>query len=219
VLAESRQVDLFYDGVQISMMMKSRSTWDVLLLFSSWALIGLIVAVASGCNQGKPPRSPAAVQFKKEVQDAFERFVPPLVGPVSKGDKAGVLLILEQRFDESVRAGYPLDCIISILDRKGVTMASQPPMTAGKMNYSHYEAVKEAYKKKRIIHLVNYLQDGSRLYTIAAPLLKNGKAIGLLSLSYDSQELYRKYRMTDQDFLAIDFHRPTPNGTSTKQRE
>jgi len=186
--------------------MKKRFSQNVSLILAALALLGLWFSILYGCNPGTSPKSPSAVHFKQEVQGAFLKLSPPLVDPISRGEKANVLLIIEQWCKESLHARYFQECRISVLDGRGVMIVSRPATTADGMNYSRYEAVREAYRKKRKVHLVNYLQDGSRWYSIATPLLKKGKMVGLLSLSYDSRELHRIYGLTDQEFLALDFN-------------
>jgi hypothetical protein len=188
--------------MMIKLLSRNRSS-----LLACVVLALLLFMAGHGCSREKPLQNPLAARCKQEVQETSQQLSHRLIDAVSEGEKEKVLAFLGRRDDESTRTGDSLEYIITVLDCDGVMMASRPAPTAGGLNYSRYEAVKEAYKKKRTVHLINYLQDGSRWYSTAMPLIKNDHVVGLLVLSYDSQDAHRKYGLTDQGFQAIDFNR------------
>ena len=47
-------------------------------------LVLLLLALLGGCQPKEPPLSPAAVAFKKEVQDCLDRLCQGVMGDIAK---------------------------------------------------------------------------------------------------------------------------------------
>jgi hypothetical protein len=189
--------------------MKNRDP-KIIFRFTVITVIALCVMILSiiGCKPEKPPGSDPAAAFKKEVQDMSWKLAPQLIESVSKKDAKAVHAILEKTCNDSLREGKGLACGITVLDETGVTLTSLLPRAAStRVNYSRYKTVMQTLKTHKTAHSRLFLQDGSTIYAIGIPLIRDGRVIGLLGLNYNSREMNRKYGMTDQDFLALDFNR------------
>jgi hypothetical protein len=47
----------------------------------------LALVMGSGCQGAKPPPSPKAVTFSREVQSVINRIAPPMAGPITQEDR------------------------------------------------------------------------------------------------------------------------------------
>jgi hypothetical protein len=62
------------------------------------ALLLAALAFGPGCQEAKPPLSPKAAVFVKEVQAAINRIGPPLAQPVAQEDRTAVQKALVKAF-------------------------------------------------------------------------------------------------------------------------
>ncbi len=93
------------------------------------------------------------------------------------------------------------------MDRSGEGLASYPPKSGNNMkNYSSYDVVNKAINTKKIQQQRFYLQDGSELYIICAPLLRNGNLIGLVAIAVNSEDAATKWDLTEKEFLVLNFN-------------
>jgi len=154
-----------------------------------------------------PAPSSAAVAFKKEVRDNIEKLSPPFAEALQKGNGKQVETALMQTCAEADRTGTPFSCCIAILDKNGISITSTSPRKSSqRIDYSHYESIKKSLREKRIIHTRLFLQDGTKVYVISSPLLKDGTLHGLLVLGYFSTEVQRHWGLTEAEFLEINFN-------------
>ena len=52
-----------------------------------------------------------------------------------------------------------------------------------------------------------FLQDGSQVYIICVPILQDDKVLGILAVAVGAEEAKKRWDMTAEEFLAIDFNR------------
>jgi hypothetical protein len=168
----------------------------------------LLAAFCSGCDIRESGQSDATLSFKKEVKETRDALVPSLIEPVANRDPRTVRLILDRQCDLAKESGRPFACGITVLDLHGITFASVTPGEAmRRLNYSRYEVVMQALKDNKIITTKLYLQDGTTLDVVGIPLARNGKAQGLLVLTFDAGELKSRVGITEQEFLKVDLNR------------
>jgi hypothetical protein len=168
----------------------------------------LLAAVFSGCALPESGQSEACLSFKKEVKETRDALVSSLIDAVTNRDPRTVKLILEKQCALAREKGRPFACGITVLDLHGITLASVTPGEAiGRLNYSRYEVVMQTLKDNRIVTTKLYLQDGTTLYVVGIPLSRNGKAQGLLVLTFDAGELKNRVGITEKEFLKVDLNR------------
>jgi hypothetical protein len=64
----------------------------------------------------------------------------------------------------------------------------------------------KAIKSKKIQQQRFFLQDGSVLYLVCAPLIREDTLIGLVAIAISSVEAEKKWGLQEKEFLAIDFN-------------
>jgi hypothetical protein len=168
----------------------------------------LLTAFFSACSTPESGQSDAILSFKKEVKETTDALVAPLMEPVTKRDPHAIKLILERECALARENGRPFACGITVLDLHGITLGSVTPSDAiRRLNYSRYEAVTQALKDRKIVTAKLYLQDGTTLDVVGIPLAGNGKAQGLLVLTFDAGELKSRVGISEQEFLKLDLNR------------
>ena len=75
-----------------------------------------------------------------------------------------------------------------------------------RLDYSRYEVVMKALKERKIVKAKLYLQDHSTLYTVVIPLVRQGEALGLLVLAFDTADLGDRLGLTEEEFLRVDLN-------------
>ncbi|HOD34827.1 MAG TPA: hypothetical protein PLR20_03135 [Syntrophales bacterium] len=159
------------------------------------------------CNPS-PSHSKAAVAFKKEVRDNIEKLSPPFAEALHKGDHKALESALTRACIEAEEQGKPFSCGIAILDKNGVSMTSTSPRKPSRgIDYSHYESITKTLREKRIVRVRLFLQDGTKIYAVSSPLMRDGRLVGLLVLGYFSTEVQRNWGLTEAEFLELDFNR------------
>jgi hypothetical protein len=74
-------------------------------------------------------------------------------------------------------------------------------------DFSKYDFVKKAFKKKKIVQERLYLQDHSELLIICVPLVQQKKIIGAIVLGFNPTEVKKDYGLNIEQFLALDFNK------------
>jgi hypothetical protein len=74
------------------------------------------------------------------------------------------------------------------------------------LNFSGYGFFEQVLKTRKISQQRFFLQDGSKIYIIAVPLLHEGQMVGVVGLSLDATEAFHRWDLTDKEFLALDFN-------------
>ena len=178
---------------------------DICGVFLPCSFLILFLSLSS-CQPAHPP-SNAAVAFKKEVRDNIEKLSPLFADALQKRNEKHVETALTQACAEADRAGSPFSCGIAILDKNGISITSTSPRKSSqRIDYSHYESITKSLREKRIVHTRLFLQDGTKVFVISSPLVKDGKVLGLLVLGYFSTEVQRNWGLTEAEFLEINFN-------------
>ena len=188
--------------------MESRYHKKMLEFNRLWFILPiLLLGLNWGCQAKEPPLSPAAASFKHEVKECIGRLVQPLMEPVLKNDTAAINAALEKTEPEAIKLCRMCPFRIGVMDKNGDTLAVYPPIKAPHLDFYNYEVVKQALKNRKIAHQRLFLQDGSGLYVISVPLLREGQVIGILAIALSAAESQNRWGLTEKEFLALDFNR------------
>ena len=176
--------------------------------FRLWVvLLILLLGFSYGCQTKEPPLSPAAARFKQEVKECIGLVVKPLIGPLSKRDAAGIHTALKKTEPENLKLCVRCPFRMGVMDMYGNSLALYPPRKNTTLDFYRYEVVQQALRDHKIGQQRLYLQDGSRLYVICVPILKNDKVLGLLAIALSAADAKNKWGLTEKEFMAIDFNR------------
>jgi hypothetical protein len=148
--------------------------------------------------------SAGAQEFKKEVKDCIKKLVDPLQDPLARRDIAAINETLKQVEPEAIKLCRMCPFRFGVLDREGDTLAVYPPKDDA-ANFSNYELVVQTLKNRRTGQRRFFLQDGSQIYIICVPLFKGDQVQGLLALAVNAEEAGKRWQMSAEEFLAIDF--------------
>ncbi len=181
---------------------RRRGLW--LPLISAAVLLGWAAALA-GCQAKEPPLTPAAAAFKKEVKGSIDRLSKALLEPVRKGDQEAITQALKQHTPETIKMCRMCPFVVAVLGLDGAVLAVYPEKRHDKY-YSDYKAVQQALKDCQICQSRFFLPDGSQLYVICAPLTLGVHQQGLIVLTAHSDEVKKRYNISEKEFFAIDFN-------------
>jgi hypothetical protein len=173
--------------------------WPVLLVSA--------VILLFGCQVREAPLSPGAATFRQELKSCLTNLSATLIEPVAKRDLAGIRVALEKAESPAVKLCRLCPFEIGVTDPSGATLAAYPVKGDGKgKDYSNYELVKKAISSKKVQQQRFFLQDGSELYLVCAPLVRDDKLIGLVAIAISSEEASKRWGLKEKEFLAIDFN-------------
>jgi hypothetical protein len=170
-----------------------------------WTVLVIVVLLLLGCQAKEPPLSPAAASFKKEVKHCLAGLANPLAEPVYKKDLPGIAAALEKLEPQAVKLCRMCPFSIGVLNRSGETLAVHPPRKTA-ANFSSYDLIIKAINTKKIQQQRFFLQNGSELYIICAPIIREDTVIGLVAIAINSEEAERRWGLTEKEFLALDFN-------------
>ena len=173
--------------------------WPVLLLGA--------VILLFGCQAREAPLSPGAATFKQELKSCFDNLTASLMEPVTSKDQAGIRDALEKVESPAVKLCRLCPFDIVVLNPSGETLAAFPVKADAKAkNFSNYELVIKAINSKKIQQQQLFLQDGSKLYLVCAPLLRDNTVIGLVAIAISSEDAAKKWDLNEKEFLSLDFN-------------
>lgn len=173
----------------------------------SWlALLGVLVAVFA-CQSQEPPLHSGTAEFKKEVKDCITTLQTHIVQPLFQKDLPALNEALKYAEPQAVKLCRMCPFRIGVLNQEGVTLVVHPPKENAIGNFSSYEVVIQALKSRRTAQQRLFLQDGSQVYIICAPIFREDQVLGLLVLAVSADEAKKRWDMTAEEFLAIDFNR------------
>ena len=167
----------------------------------------LALALIASCTPSAP--GPASESFRKEVLAARDSLAPALMDAVASREPRLAKNILDQKCALAKEDGSPFACGITILDHHGITLASAtlaPGEPIRRLDYSRYEVVMTALKERKVVKARLFLQDGTKLYVVAIPLVRNEEAIGLLGLAFDASDLRDRFNLTEDEFMRVDLN-------------
>jgi hypothetical protein len=170
-------------------------------------LLASAVILLFGCQTREAPLSPGAATFKQEIKSCLTNLSVALLEPVAKRDLAEIKAALEKAESPAVKLCRLCPFEIGVTDAFGATLAAYPVRGDGKgKDYSNYELVKKTITSKKIQQQRFFLQDGSELYLVCAPLIREDKLLGLVAIAISSEEASKRWGLTEKEFLAIDFN-------------
>ncbi|MDD2901020.1 MAG: hypothetical protein PHU44_01125 [Syntrophales bacterium] len=176
--------------------------------FRLWVVfLILLLGCSYGCQTKEPPLSPAAARFKQEVKECIDLVTKALLGPLAKGDAAGIHAALKKTEPENLKLCVRCPFRMGVMDVHGNSLAIYPPKKNTNLDFYRYEVVQQVLKDRKIAQQRLYLQDGSGLYVICVPLLKNNEVLGILAIALSASEARNKWGLTEKEFLALDFNR------------
>ncbi len=167
-----------------------------------WLLLVGAVLLLFACQS--PPLSPAD-RFKKEVKSILDKLCTTLVEPVSKSDMHGIETVLSEIEPLAVELCRMCPFQVGVLNEHGKILAVHPP-TGRNNNFSNYDLVIKTISSKQIQQQSFFLQDGSALYIICAPILRQGKVIGLTAIAINAEEAKSRWGLTEKEFMALNFN-------------
>jgi hypothetical protein len=163
--------------------------------------------VLCGCQAKESPVSPAAATFKQEIKNCLDNLSAALKGPIANKDLAGITAALEKVESPAVKLCRLCPFQIGVLNQSGEALAVYPPKRDDKgRNFSNYELIIKSINSKKIQQQRFFLQDGSKLYIICAPLIREDAVIGLIAIAIDSEDAHKKWGLNEKDFLSLDFN-------------
>lgn len=179
--------------------------------FRSRVHLGLALLVATmvfcGCQAKQPPLSPAAAAFKQEIKNCLVNLSTALIEPVAKKDMAAINAALSKIESPAVKLCTLCPFQIGVLNQYGEGLAAYPPKSGNNArNYSRYDLIAKAIKSKKIHQQRFFLQDGSGLYLICAPIVRADNVIGLVVIAVNSEDATKRWGLTEKDFLALNFN-------------
>ena len=171
-------------------------------------LVLAALALGSGCQEKKPPMSPKAAAFAKEVQAVIDRVARPLIEPVSRDDKEGTQKALKKAFSVCAEACEGLFYNVLILDQEGVLSAVYPPAEVKSLQFANYKAVQKAFTEKKPNQAILYLPNGTPLEIVFVPLIRQDKVEGILALGFEGNLVRDKRGLGTEEFLNLDLRAP-----------
>ena len=171
------------------------------------ALLLVLLLVFWGCQAKEPSLSPGEASFKKEVQELIEKLSPPLLEPVSRGSAAAINVAFQTFFSDPKNEPKLCPFKIVVTDKTGVTLGKYPVEKGFGVDFSSYSLIQKVLQEGKTAQGKFFLQDGTTVYVICAPLLLKEEVIGILALGVDSLDVSKTCGLAESKFLAIDFNR------------
>jgi len=152
--------------------------------------------------------SQSVFSFKEEAKRAIKTLTACLMDPVSKKNISDIQAGMDKIISDAEKEGKPICFGIGILDKNAVTVAGRYVVGIFREeDFSKYDFVKKAFKKKKIVQERLYLQDHSELLIICVPLVQQKKIIGAIVLGFNPTEVKKDYGLNIEQFLALDFNK------------
>jgi hypothetical protein len=172
-----------------------------------WLVIVIAAILFCGCRAKPAPLSPAAAVFMQQMKTCLSNLSSSLMEPVAKRDVTAINVALQKVESPAVKLCRLCPFKIGVLDQSGEGLATYPPQASSTIkNYSGYDLVTKAINSKKIQQQRFYLEDGTELYIICAPLVRGGKVIGLIAVAVNAEEAAKRWGIVEKDFLALNFN-------------
>jgi hypothetical protein len=182
--------------------MRSKSLPLDSLASPRWLLLVGAILLLFACQP--PPLNPAD-GFKEEVKSILNKLCTTLVEPVSKSDVHGIETVLSEYEPQLVKLCPRCPFQVGVLNRHAEILAVHPP-TERTNNFSSYDLVIKVISSKMIQQQRFFLQDGSELYIICAPILRQDKVIGLMGIAISAADAKSRWGLTEKEFMALNFN-------------
>lgn len=172
-----------------------------------WLALVVAATLLLGCQAKPAPLSPAAASFKHEIKTCLTNLSAALMEPLAKKDMAAINAALEKVESPAVKLCRLCPFQVGVLNPFGETLAIYPPRSGnGTKNYSNYDLITKAIHSKKIQQQRFFLQNGSELYIICAPLVREDKVIGLIVVAVNSKDAENRWGLKEKEFLSLDFN-------------
>lgn len=146
--------------------------------------------------------------FTEKVKSAIKMLSVSLMDPVTKNNTGDIQTKIDKMVSDAEREGKPIQFGIGVLDRKGVAVAGRYVVgTFREDDFSRYQFVKKAFKKKKIIQDRLYFQDHSELWIVCVPLVQQKDIVGAIVLGFNPTEVDKDYGLNVKQFLALDLNK------------
>jgi hypothetical protein len=143
--------------------------------------------------------------FTEKVKSAIKTLSVSLMDPVAKNNAGDIQIRIDKVISDAEKEGKPIQFGIGVLDRNGVAVAGKYVVgTFRKDDFSRYQFVKKAFKKKKIIQDRLYFQDRSELWIVCVPLVQKKNVVGAVVLGFNPTEVIKDYGLNTKQFLALD---------------
>lgn len=165
------------------------------------------VILGWGCQAREAALSPGAASFKLEIKNCLANLTTNLMEPVARQDQAAITSGLSKVESPAVKLCSLCPFQVGALKPTGEILASYPAKGGDQAkNFSSYDLFIKANSTKKIQQQRFFLQDGSELYIICAPLVRDDKVLGLVAIAINSEDAKRRWDLQEKEFLAIDFN-------------
>lgn len=172
-----------------------------------WLALAALVCLGGGCQEKPAPLSPAASSFRHEIKTCLTNLSTALMEPVAKKDMAAINAALATVESPAVKLCRLCPFQVGVLNRIGEALAIYPAKAGNhSKNYSSYDLINRAITSRKIQQQRFYLQNGSELYIVCAPLVQGNIVIGLVAIAVNSEDAARRWNLTEKEFLSIDFN-------------
>jgi hypothetical protein len=169
--------------------------WFVFLQLSTW-----------GTREACAKQSASA--FREEIKSAIKTLASLLLDPVSRNSIGDIQATIDKTISDAETQGKPIRFGIGVLDRNGVALAGRYVVgTFKKDDFSGYQFVKKAFKRKKIIQDRLYFQDHSELWIVCVPLIEQKDIVGAIVLGFNPTEVEKDYGLNTKQFLALDLNK------------
>jgi hypothetical protein len=172
----------------------------------SWLVLLSVLAALWGCPSKEPPLSPEALLFVQEVQETIANLSVPLMKQILEKNIPAINATLHKFYYEGKRTGRTL-FRMNVLDNTGVILTAYPLNPAIGQYFGQYASVSRALQDKLIGQERLLLANGAVIFSICAPVLAQDKVVGALALVLDPETAQKKWGVTMEKFLTINFNR------------
>jgi hypothetical protein len=165
-----------------------------------------VLAALGGCQSQEPPLSPEARLFVEEVRETIAHLSVPLLKQITEKNIPAINAVLHKFYYEWKKTGRTL-FRMNVLDHTGVVLTAYPRNPAIGQYFGQYTSVSRALQDKLISQERLLLASGAVIFSICAPVLEQDKVVGALGLILDPETAMKKWGITLEKFLAINFNR------------
>lgn len=164
-----------------------------------------LAVILGGCGDHKPPISKQAQTLKKELLGEMQALSAALAEPVANQDWETVSKILQTSHAALDKKGKPAPNRIAVLDRHGILQVRHPQKREEHFDFYQFEPVKIVYLKKKRAQARLYAGK-DKIFIVIAPLLEKTQVAGAVVLALSAEDLKNTWKVSEQEFLNIDFN-------------
>jgi len=172
-------------------------------------IFGLVLlGFSTSVSQATDAEQSVSSSFKEEAKRTIKTLTASLIDPVSRKNISDIEAGIDKIVSDAEKEGRPVRFGIGILDRNGVAVAGRYVVGIFKEeDFSKYNFLKKAFKKKKIVQDRLYFQNHSELLIVCAPLVQQKKIMGAIVLEFDPTRVKKDYDLSTEQFLALDFNK------------